>query len=246
MPTPEGPCPPDPGQPGSPDSDVGLLSSAGPPRPARGHPLYSGVGWPSGATSRSTPQLSPPSRLGSCLDLCRLVPGNHCVLLKNSAHVFIKKKKCRYFHFTFLFICIFEIKTVRGSSGRRDGWSTRLEKRFPPSGWFPRPLTRTARAGRPLESDAPSPSTAIEPAQQASGLRAPRDCPRAHAPPFALHLLPPRPTPSPGTTTPARSRDSRALRPRTDDTVRHPCPSARLASPVRPRGCGARRRRLRR
>lgn len=42
MPTPEGPCPPDPGQPGSPDSDVGLLSSAGPPWPARGHPLCSG------------------------------------------------------------------------------------------------------------------------------------------------------------------------------------------------------------
>lgn len=116
--------------------------------------LSARVGWPSGATSRSTPQLSPPSRLGSCLDLCRLVPGNHCVLLKNSAHVFIKKKKCRYFHFTFLFICIFEIKTVRGSSGRRDGWSTRLEKRFPPSGWFPRPLTRTARG-----PDAPSSPT---------------------------------------------------------------------------------------
>lgn len=76
--------------------------------------------------------------------------------LKKFCSCLYQKKKCRYFHFTFLFICIFEIKTVRGSSGRRDGWSTRLEKQFPPSGWFPRPLTRTARAGRPLESDAPS------------------------------------------------------------------------------------------
>lgn len=199
MPTPEGPCPPDPGQPSSPDSDVGLLSSAGPPRPARGHPLCSGMGWPSGATSRSTPQLSPPSRLGSCLDLCRLVPGNHCVLLKNSAHVFIKKKKCRYFHFTFLFICIFEIKTVRGSSARRDGWSTRLEKRFPPSGWFPRPLTRTARG-----PDAPSSPTRRPRARPSS----PRSRHLAYAPrvtvpgrtlrPLPCTSCPHAPPPAPG------------------------------------------------